>query len=195
MVRVVGNDAHGFAFYPYKAGNHANTKVFANLQHRIFVSYGIDDLAHVVQTQSILRHDMPQLALIRCLPILSAALEIAEVLFRYTHRFGFVLDQNIHNPVGHLKGHGTNFLRRVNAQTATLDHGRPTHGDGGILGRDDHIAAGEQRGVARETATVIHPNQGHGARKLGKGRESGCIEGNRRAGAVIAGTTTAALAE
>ena len=138
---------------------------------------------------------MPQLALIRCLPILSAALEIAEVLFRYMHCLGFILDQNVHNPVGHLKGHGTNFLWRVNAQAATLDHGRPTHGDGGILGRDDHIAAGEQRGVTCETATVIYPNQGNGARKLRKGREGGCIEGHRRTGAVVAGSTTAALAK
>ena len=74
---VVSDNTHGFAFHPNKAGDDANAKFFANLQHRIFIGYGIDDLAHVIQTQSVLGHDMPQLTLIRCLPILPATLEVA----------------------------------------------------------------------------------------------------------------------
>ena len=109
--------------------------------------------------------------------------------------FCFILHQNIHYPIGHLKGHRPNFLRCVYAQPAAFDHGRPTHGDSRILGCDDHVTAGEQRGVACETPPMIHPYQGHGAGKLRKSREGRGVEGHRRSGAVVPWTTTTTFTE
>ncbi len=51
---------------------------------------------------------------------------------------------------------------------AALDHGRAAHADVRALGGDDHVAAAEQRGVAREAAARRDPDQRDAARSAGR---------------------------
>ena len=71
-----------------------------------------------------------ELALVWRHPVGHPTLKITQVLLGDLHRFGFVAHQDIHHPVGHLEGHGTNLFRGIDAQATALDHGRTAHGDG-----------------------------------------------------------------
>ena len=107
---------------------------------------------------------MTQLALIRGLPLLDSTLEIRQILFGYAHCLSLIFNQDIHHAIGNLKRHRTDFLRGIDPQTAALDHGGSTHGDGGILGGDDDITTSQQRGIASETTTMINTNHRYGPR-------------------------------
>src|SRR5262249_20608362 len=51
------------------------------------------------------------------------------------------------------------LLGPEDAQTAALDHRRAAHAQRGVLGGDDHVAAAEDRGVARKAAAGIDAHQ------------------------------------
>ncbi len=60
------------------------------------------------------------------------------------------------------------LARLAGAQPAALDHRGPAHADARILCRDDHVAAAEQRGVAREAVARGDADQRHEAAQSGE---------------------------
>ena len=140
----------------------------AQLQHRTGIAQRLDHIADVIDAQPVLRDRAPEQALIGAIPVRQRALEIGEIFLGHRHRFGFVLHHHVDHAVGRLHRHGPDILRVEHAQPAAFDHRRPAHADGGILGRDDHIAAAQQRRIAGEAVAGIDADQRHQPRQLGK---------------------------
>ena len=138
---------------------------------------------------------MAQFALVWRLPCIHRTLKIRQVLFGHSHRFRLIVDQNIDHTVWHLKRHRTHFLWRVNTEAATLDHCWTAHGNGRVLGRDNHITTGEQCGIASKAAAVVYTDHRHRARELRKLSERMGIKRHRRASGIITRAPTTALAE
>jgi len=59
---------------------------------------------------------------------------------------------DVDHAVAHLHVEWTDLVGVHGTEPAALDHRRTAHADAGVRGRDDHVAAPEQRGVAREAA-------------------------------------------
>ena len=113
----------------------------------------VDHFANVVGAQPILGNDVAQESLVGRGPLLEPALEVGEVLLDRSHRFLFVLDEDVDDAVGHLLGHRAEFFGEEESESAALDDRRSAHGDVGTLGRDDDVAHSEHRGVAGEAAS------------------------------------------
>ena len=132
----------------------------------------MDDLLHVVEAEPVLRDYVAQRPLVVGLPVGGRPLEVGEVLLRDIDRFFLVLDQDVDDAVRHLERHRADFLGRVDAEAAALDHRRAAHGDRRRLGGDDDVAAGEQGRVAGEAAAVVHADERYESgelRELGEG--------------------------
>src|SRR5207302_397309 len=65
--------------------------------------------------------------------------------------------------VGHLHRHRPDLLRAEDAEAAALDHGGSAHADVRVGGGDDHVAAAQDGGVAREAAAGVDSHHGHQA--------------------------------
>lgn len=88
-------------------------------------------------------------------------LEVREVPARHPHSIRLVGDRDVHHAVRHLDGERTDLLGPLHSEPAALDHRRATHADRRLGRRDHHIAATEQRRIARETAPGRDPDQRH----------------------------------
>ncbi len=157
--RIVGDDAQRLTFDAGQRRHHAWPEGAAQFQHRAFVAKGVDDIAHVVDAQAILRDGAAQQALVGGAPFGQRTLEIGQIFLGDRNRLGLVLDGDIDRSVGHLHAHRAYFLGREHAEIAALDHRRPAHADRRVLGRDHHVAAAEQRGIAGEAAARIDADQ------------------------------------
>src|SRR5262245_33303729 len=60
----------------------------------------------------------------------------------------------VNHAVRRLHADGPDLFGLIHSQPTAFDHRRASHADGGALGRDDHVAATEQRRVAGEAAAV-----------------------------------------
>ena len=195
VMRVVRDHSHRPPLDPDEGGDHADPELRPYLQHRADVGQPVNDLLHVVEAKPVLGNHVAQRPLVVGLPTGDRPLEVGEVLLRCLDRRFLVLDQDVDHAVRHLEGHRADFLRRIDAQAAALDHRRAAHRDGRRLGGDDHVATGEQSGVAREAAAVVHADQGNEPRELGELGESVGVEGDPRPRVVVAGPAAAALGE
>ena len=70
--------------------------------------------------------------------------------------------------------------RVVHAEPAALDHRRAAHADARVLGRDHHVAAAEQRGVAGEAVAGGDADERHEAAQRGEQLERAAVEARRR---------------
>ena len=137
---------------------------------------------------------MSQQALVRGVPRGHGALEIRQIFLGNVGGLVLVAHQNIDDAVGHLGGHRANFLGGVDAQATALDHRWAAHAQGRALGRDDHVAARHQRGVAGETSSVDHGDQRHQPAQLRERCERMGVHGDAGADVIFAGPSAAALA-
>ncbi len=87
-----------------------------------------------------------------------------------------VLDPEVDDAVGVLDVDRAYCLGLVYAQPATLDHRRPAHPDGRVLGGDHHVAAAEQRRVAGEAETGGDPYEWHEAAEAGEQVKRAAVE-------------------
>ena len=94
-------------------------------------------------------------------------------------------------------------LGREHAEAAALDHRRAAHADVRVLGRDDDVAAAEERRVAGEAAAGVDADERHEAAERAIARTSACRGARQEvpedgrgpaAGAVAAGAGAAAAA-
>ena len=137
---VVRDHAHGTAFDANQCRHDADAELGSQFQHRVVVSQQVDDLAHVVGAQPVLRNHVAQLALIGGAPFREPALEVGEVFLHCGHRFLFVLDEDVDDAVGHLLRHRPEFLGQEEAKATAFDDCGSAHGDVGSFGRDDDVA-------------------------------------------------------
>ena len=152
-------------------------------------------VAHVVQPQPVLRHGVPQAPLVGRVPGGHRPLEVGEIFLRDVDGLVLVLDQDVDDAVRDLDGHRPHLLGRVDAESAALDHRRPAHAERRALGRDDHVAARDQRGVAGERAAVHDRDQRHQPAQLREGRERVRVDRDAGADVVLPRPAAAALAE
>ena len=180
----------------HESGDDADAEFLTDLQHRVLVGDGVDDVAHVVEAQPILRHRRCRSLRWSCASQLAdRALEIRQIFLHGVDRGELVLDDDIDNAVRHLDRHRADLFRRVDAEPAALDHRRPAHAEGRALGRDDDVGAGDQRRVAGKATAVDHRDHRHEAGELREGGEGLGIDRDARADVIVAGPAAAALAE
>ena len=151
----------GAPFDARERGDDAFAESGSELEHRPGVAQRVDHRAHVVGAHAVLGHDVSQRALVDALPLGDLVAEEGEVLLRDSYRFGLVFDQDVDDTVRDLHGDGSDRGRLVRAEPAALDHRRATHADVRTFGRDDHVAASEERGVAGEAVAGGDADERH----------------------------------
>jgi hypothetical protein len=177
------------------AGDNADTEFRPDIQDRAFVGDGFKHVAHVVEAQTVFRHDVPKAALVVGLPRSQRSLEVGKILPPDVDRLVFVLDQDIDDAVRNLNGHRPDFLGRIDAEAAAFDHRGAAHAERRAFGRNDHVAACYKRGIACEGAPVDDSDQWHEPAQPRKSGEGGRVNRDTRADIVLARTAAAALAE
>ena len=111
-------------------------------------------------------------------------------------RLGLVGDGDVDDAVRHLHRHRADLLGPEHAEAAALDHRRAAHADVRVRGRDDDVAAAEQRGVAGEAAPRVDADQRHeAAESRPKQVRTPCSRGRPRPAVGVAGPAAAALGE
>src|SRR5262249_49644271 len=120
---------------------------------------GLDDRAHVVNPEAILRNDPAQQTLIRTLPLSNRPLKIRQVLFGDAHRLGLVRHWNIDNAIRRLHGHRANLFRSEDTEPTTFDHRRTTHANGGVGGSNDNVTAAKQCRIPGKATSRVNTDQ------------------------------------
>ncbi len=129
VLRVVRDDADRPAFDAGEGNDHALPESPANFEDTAAVGHRRDDVARVVDAETVLRDDVAKRPLIGGVPLLQRPLEVGEVLLRDGHGFGFVFDGDIDHAVGDLDVHRADVFRGEDAEAAAFDHGRAAHAD------------------------------------------------------------------
>ena len=109
-----------------------------------------------------------------------------------SHRRGLVIHQDVDHAVARLHVGGADLLRAEHPEPAALDHSGAAHADVAVARRDDHVAAAEQRCIAREATAGDDAHNGHLAAQPGERREARDVEaGHDRAVGVSRPAATA----
>ena len=90
---------------------------------------------------------------------------------------------------------GPDLAGLVHAEPAALDHRRAAHADARVLGGDHHVAAAEQRGVAREAVARGDAHQRHEAAERGEQLERAAVQAGDDRHVDVARAPAAALGE
>ena len=151
--------------------------------------------AHVVDAPAVRRHDVAEALLVRRRPPRDVALEVRQVVAGRLDGFLLIGAEDIDHPVRHLHRDRADVLGGEDAEPAALDHGGPTHPDGGVGSGDDDVAASQQRGVAGEAASRDDADQRHPAAQRPEEGEGLGVEAGHRGGVGVAGPAAAALGE
>ena len=176
-----------------KRRDHADAEIAADFQHRPLVGEKIDHGADVIDAQAVFRDRPPQQPLVRRLPVGHRALKIGQIFLRGGGCLRFVLDEDVDDAVRRLERHRPDFGRMIDAEPAAFDHRRTAHADRRILGRDDHVAAAEHRGIAGEAIAGDDADHRHQSGQLGELHEGRPVEAGHAEPVGIAGTAAAAL--
>src|SRR5579872_7507558 len=193
MHRIVRDESDRTPLDTNQCGDHAESEVAAQLQHRSGIGERLNDGAHIINAETILRNDVAQDALVGAFPLRQRPLEIRKILFGDFYCFGFVLDRDVDHSVGHLHIDGADFLGTEDAEPAAFDHRGTAHPDVGILRRDDDVATSKQRGIAGEASTRIDADQRHQPGQAAPVAEREAIEACDADAVGIARTTAAAF--
>ena len=139
MGRIVGHHPNGATLYPDQRRHHAGGESCPELQHRIGVGEGGDQVPDVVDTKALLGDARAQKPLVGTGPGLGAPLEVGEVPLGQQDGVGIIFGHDIDHPVVHLDGKRANLFGPVAAQAAPFDHGRPAQPDVGVAGGDGDV--------------------------------------------------------
>src|SRR5262249_24372827 len=183
------------SFDTHECGDHSQTEVASNFEHRAGIDQRFDYFADVVNAQTIFGDDLAQQALIGALPVANCALKIRDVPLCDLDCFGLVGRRNVDDSVRNLDIDRPYFLRSENSESAPLDHRWPTLPDIGVAGRDHHVAASEQRGVACETSSGVDSDQRHQPAQLAPVVEGHAVEARHANTIGVSRASTAAFGE
>ena len=137
---------------------------------------------HVVRAPPVLGHDVAQRGRVAVDPRVVRPVEVSEVLLGDLHGFALVRHRDVDDAVGHLHAHRPDLVRREQSEPAAFDHGRAAHADVRSVGGDDHVAAPEDRGVAREAPAGHHTDERHQPAQLAEKAKGQAVEaGDSRA--------------
>ena len=195
VARVVRDDADRAALDASECGHHAATEAAPQFEHRSRVCERLDDGADLVDAQPVLRDRVAQRALVVLGPRRQISLEVGQVAPGDRDCLALVLDRDVHDPVGHLDRHRPDLLGPEDAEPATLDHRGAAHADIRISGRDDHVAAAEERRVAGETSAGVDADERHEPRETGEQMEGHAVEPGHTGHVGVAGASATALGE
>ena len=159
--RVVGEHPQSLALDPDERGDEIGRVGGAEFGHRIRIRECGDDAAHVVGHAPVIGHGRADRRRVARRVVGDIALEIGQAAFCGGHRFGLVIDDDIHHADGGLLVGRADVLGREIAETTAGDHGRPGHAEIGIAGRDGDIATAEERRIAGKTAPRVDADQRH----------------------------------
>ena len=155
----------------------------------------LDRPPDVVDAPPVRRHHVPQPLLIGRRPVPHVPLEVRQVPAGHLDGFLLIGAEDIDDPVRHLHRDRADLFRAVDAQPATLDHGRAPHADVGVGSGDDDVAASEERGVAGEAASRHHADERHLPAQRAEEREGLRVEPGHHGHVRVARTAAAALGE
>ena len=176
-VGVVGDDAERPALDADEGGHHAEAEVRPQLEHRAGVGQRLDDRAHVVDAQPVLRNDAAQAALVGALPGVDRAPGSTRgTAWRRAPPRPRRRPRCRRRRSAPARAIGADLFRPEDAEPAALDHRRPAHADVRVRRRDHHVAAAEQRGVAGEAAARVDADQRHQAAQPAEEVEGHAVE-------------------
>ena len=173
----------------------AQAKAGAQHQQAAHIGDALHGRAGVVHTQTVFGHHLAQSLGRGRLPIALCTLKKRQVMLGRNHRLRFVVHQHIDHTIAVLHGAGANLLGLEHAQAPAFDHGRAAHADVAVLRGDDHIAATQERRIARKATPGHHADHRHLAIEAGKGSEGREVESCHDGHVHIAGSATTAFGE
>ncbi len=104
-----------------------------------------------------------------------------------------IRDAQVNHAIGVLHVDRADLGRLVDAQPAALDHRRAAHSDAGVLRRNHHVAAAEQRGVAGKAVPGGDADEWKEAAQAGEEIEGAAVQARDHRHIDIARSSTAAL--
>ena len=176
-------------------GDHPGSEGGPQFQDRPLVGQQLERAPHVVDPAPVGWHHVAQECLVGTGPVAHVALEVRQVAAADLDGFLLVVAEDIDHPVAHLHRRRPHVLGGEHAESATLDHGRASHPDGGVRRGDDDVAAAEQRRVACEAAARHDADERHAPAQRAEERERFGIEPGHRGGVGVAGTAAPAFCE
>ena len=174
--RVVGHQAHRAACNAGQGGVDAHAKPRAQMQQAALVCNALHGRACVVHPQAVFRDHMAQGLGRGRLPLRWCPLKKRQVMPRCRDRLHFVIDQHVDHTVAMLHLARADLLGLEHAQATAFDHGRAAHADVAAPCGDDHVAAAQQRCVARKAAPSHHAQHRHPAVEPRKRCEGGQVQ-------------------
>ena len=109
--------------------------------------------------------------------------------------FGFVGDRNVYYAISYLHVHRSYFFGTEYTQSAAFDHRGTAHSDIRSLGRDYHVAASEQCGVAGKASARVDSHERHQAAQFSPVVERHAVESRDAQAVGVAGASAAAFGE
>ena len=195
--RLVGHHPERAAVDAGERGDDARPEAAAQLEHGVLVEQPVEHLAHVVDLPPPLGDDLPQQRLVGHAHVIrrGGLAEVGEIALGRRDRGPIVGDAQVDDAVCVLHVDRADLGRLVDAQPAALDHRRAAHADARVLGRDHHVAAAEQRGVAREAVPGGDPHERDQPAEAREQVEGAAVEARDDRRVDIARSPAAALGE
>ena len=122
-------------------------------------------------------------------------MEVAQILLRNSHRFGFIFHHNVDDTILNLHVERADFGRSEDAEATSFDHRRAAHADIGTLGSNDDITASKKRSVTREAVARRDANERHQTAQPTEEVKRQTIETGTADSVGVTRTTTAAFRE
>ncbi len=194
-VGIVGDHAQRAPVDARERRQHPRAEAVAQLQHGALVEQRREHAAHVVDALALLGDQLAQQPLVGHRTRLDRAAEVGEVALGERHRRGVVGRAQVDDAVGVLHVDRPHLAGLEHAKPAALDHRRTAHADARVLGGDHHVAAAEQRGVAREAVARRDADERHEAAELREQRERAAVQTRDDRHVDVAGAPAAALRE
>ena len=174
MQRVVGQHAERATTHPRQSGVNAQAKSRAQLQHTALIGDALHGRSGVVRAQTVFGHHVAQRLGGWCFPVSLCALKKRQVMPCHGHGLHLAIHQHIDHAVAMLDVAWADLLGLENTQATAFDHGGTAHADVAVTRGNDHVAATQQRRIARKATPGHHTHHRHTAieaRKRGKSRQ------------------------
>ena len=164
---------------PVDAGErskHPRPEAMAQLEHGALVKQRVHDAAHIVDASALLRNQLPQQILIGHGSGIARSPEVGQVALCIGHGRLVVAGAQVDDAVCVLHVDRPDLAGLVYPEPAALDHCGPAHPDARVLGGDDHVAAAQQRRVAREAVARHDPHQRYQAAQSSEQVKGAAVE-------------------
>ena len=173
---VVRDHPDGSSLDAHQHREDADAEFGPQFQHRSDVGETVDGAAHVVDAGALLGYHVAKHGVVVAFPFRERSLEVRQVLLGYRDGCFLVGHAHVDDPVGDLDPDRSDVGRLHDSESAALDHRGAGHSDVAVLGRNDHVAATEQCGVAGEAVPGGDSYERNETRQTCEPRERHAVE-------------------